>query len=259
MRNFRFTIEYDGTNYNGWQVQSNTQRKNGGRVRTIQGILENALFRSFSKKIRLISSSRTDSGVHAKAHVANFRTSTRLRPLRIKKALNSFLPDDIVIKKAEEVNPDFNAQYDTLSKTYKYIICNQEHVSPFVRKYVYHFRQPLDLFLMKSASKALLGKHDFTAFKSSVGKCEKSNSSVRTIKKSQVRKKKEFIEIDIEADGFLYNMVRNIVGTLIEIGRGKFPKESMRKILESKNRKTAGPTAPAKGLCLIDVKYVKKP
>ena len=252
MRNFRLIVEYDGTDYNGWQIQDRNQKRKGGRVKTIQGILGDALFKLFSKKIKLISSSRTDSGVHAKAHIANFRVSTEMPPLQIKKALNSLLPGDMVIKKIEGVTLNFNAQYDALSKIYRYVICNQDYVSPFARRYVYHFRQPLDVSIMKKEAKALLGTHDFTAFKSSG---EKAIDCKRTIKKLQVRKKNKFIEIYIEADGFLYNMVRNIVGTLIEIGRGKFPAGSMKKILKNKERQAAGPTVPAKGLWLISVKY----
>ena len=264
MRNFRLTIAYDGTDYNGWQIQSSTQYKKGGKVKTIQGVLENALFKIFLKKVRLTSSSRTDSGVHAKSHIANFKISTELQPAQIKKALNSFLPDDIIVKKAEEAAPDFNAQYDAINKKYRYVIRNHEDASPFFRRYVYHFRQPLDVLIMNKEAKALLGKHDFAAFKSSGGKRDVKKdsahlsariSSTRTIKALRVKKKKEFIEVDIEADGFLYNMVRNIVGTLIEAGRGKFRPGSVKKILKTKDRRTAGPTAPAKGLSLINVKY----
>lgn len=254
MRNFCLTIEYDGTDYNGWQIQSRTQRRKGGRVKTIQGVLEDALFNIFSKKIRLISSSRTDSGVHAKSHVANFKVSTRLRPIRIKKAINSILPDDILVKRVEEVGLDFNSQYDISSKTYKYVICNQDYVSPFIRNYVCHFKQPLDTTIMKKEAKVLLGTHDFSAFKSSSGN---AGNCRRTVKRLQIRRKKGLIEIVIEANGFLYNMVRNIVGTLIEVGRGKFPPGSTEKILKKRDRKIAGPPVPAKGLCLIWVKYLK--
>lgn len=253
MKNFRLTIEYDGTNYNGWQVQNRFQRRRGGRVKTIQGILEDTLFKIFSKKIRLISSSRTDSGVHARVHIANFKVSTRLRPPQIKKAINSLVADDIIVRKTEEVSLGFNAQYDVSSKAYRYVICNQEYVSPFVRHYVYHFKQPLDVSIMRKEAKCLLGTHDFTAFKSSDGKV---GNCKRTIKRLRIAKKAKFIEIAIEADGFLYNMVRNIVGTLIEIGRGKFPRGSMKKIIRDKDRRFAGPPAPAQGLCLMEVKYL---
>jgi tRNA pseudouridine38-40 synthase len=252
MRNLRLTIEYDGTGYNGWQAQAANQKKKGGRVKTIQAVLGDALFRLFSKRVKLISSGRTDSGVHAEAQVAHFKVHTELKPPRIKKALNTFLPADIRIKMVEVVNPDFNAQHDALNKTYRYAICNKDYVSPFARRYVYHFTYPLNISLMRKEAKVLLGTHDFSAFKSSAGEI---TNCKRTIKRLKIRKKKDFIEIEIEADGFLYNMVRNIVGTLLEIGRDKFPPGSARKILKSKDRRKAGPTVPAKGLCLINVKY----
>jgi tRNA pseudouridine38-40 synthase len=252
MRNFRLTVEYDGTEYNGWQIQNRNQRRKGGKVKTIQGVLSDALSKIFSKKIRLISSGRTDSGVHAKSHVANLKVSTRLQPSQVKKAINSLLPRDIVVKKVEEVPLSFNAQYDALSKTYRYAICNGGYVSPFIRRYVYRFKQPLDVSVMRKEAKILLGTHDLKAFKSSGGK---TIDNIRTIKKLTIKKSGALIEIDIEADSFLYNMARNIVGTLIEVGRNKFSTGSTRKILEKKDRRLAGPTVPARGLCLIDVTY----
>lgn len=257
MKNIRLTVEYDGTRYNGWQIQDKDQKRKGGKVKTIQGVLEGALCDLSGERIRLISSSRTDSGVHALNHIANFKSSTKLNPLKIKKALNSVLPGDIVIKEAKEADADFNAQYDAVSKTYRYSICTGDYISPFLKKYAYHFRQPLNVRLMRNESAVLLGKHDFEAFKSAGGDPEKNNF-VRTIKRLSVRRKNDLIEIEIEADGFLYNMVRNIVGTLIEAGRGRFSSGSAKKILESKNRKIAGPTVPAKGLFLLDVMYTAK-
>jgi len=258
MKNIMLTIEYDGTNYNGWQIQDKAQRKKGGRVKTIQGVLEGALFNILSARVRLISSSRTDSGVHAINHVANFKSSTTLKPARIKEALNALLPDDIAIKKAEEVDSRFNAQYDSASKTYRYRICNSDYISPFIKKYAYHFRQPLDISLMRKEAVALLGRHNFRAFMSA---CRGNDGELRrdcvmTIKRLEIRPHKSgLIEIIIEADGFLYNMARNIIGTLIEIGRGKFSPGSARYILRKKDRRLAGPTIPAKGLCLVEVKY----
>ena len=256
MRNFRLTIEYDGTDYSGWQIQSSSQTRKRGRVKTIQGILQDALLKLFSKSIKIASSSRTDSGVHAKGHVANFMVETRLGPLRAKEALNSLLPRDIIVTKAEVVKPGFNSQYDASSKTYRYIICNRDCVSPFIRRYVCHFRQPLDLSLMRKEARVLLGKHDFAAFMSySPGRRKKTGNSVRAVKELRVRGNNGLIEIDIEADGFLYNMARNIVGTLLEIGRGRFTEGSMKTILRSRDRRKAGPTAPAKGLQLLKVRY----
>lgn len=257
MRNIRLTIEYDGTRYNGWQVQDRKQRKKGGRVKTVQGVLEDALFNILSSRVRLISSSRTDSGVHALNHVANFKSKTRLTPARIKEALNAVLPPDIAVKKAEEAEKDFNAQHDAVSKTYRYTICTADYVSPFLKKYAHHLRQPLDISLMKKEAAALIGRHDFKAFRSSGGDTGQGDSN-RTIKRLDIRKKKGLIEIEIEADGFLYNMARSAVGTLIEAARGRFSPGSTLRILKSKDRKLAGPTAPAKGLCLINVEYAKK-
>ncbi|MDP3788840.1 MAG: tRNA pseudouridine(38-40) synthase TruA [Candidatus Omnitrophota bacterium] len=254
MKNIRLTIEYDGTRYNGWQVQDKKQKRKGGRVKTIQGVLEDALFNILSSRVRLISSSRTDSGVHAHGHAANFKSRTRLTPDRIKKALNSVLPPDIAVKEAREAGKDFNAQYDAVSKTYRYSICTGDYISPFLKKYTYHFRQTLDIPLMRKESAVLRGRHDFRAFRSSGGDPERDNC-VRTIKRLSVRKKNSLVEIEIEADGFLYNMARNIVGTLIEAGRGKFTPGSARRILKGRDRRAAGSTVPAKGLCLMEVKY----
>ncbi|MBU4377266.1 MAG: tRNA pseudouridine(38-40) synthase TruA [Candidatus Omnitrophica bacterium] len=257
MRNIKLTIEYDGTDYNGWQIQHKDQKRKGGRVKTIQGVLEGALFDLLGERVRLISSSRTDSGVHAENHTANFRSSAKLTSARIKKALNSLTPPDIVIKEAEEVRGDFNSQYDALSKTYRYLICNSEHISPFLRKYAYHFKQPLNFSLMRKEAKALIGRHNFSSFKSAYKGSDggQRKNSIRTVKRLEIRSKKGLIEIIIEADGFLYNMARNIAGTLIEAGRGRFPSGSARHILKKKDRRLAGPTAPAKGLCLLNVKY----
>lgn len=251
MKNIRLTVEYDGTNYNGWQIQDSEQRKKSGKVKTIQGTLEGALFNILSTKVRLISSSRTDSGVHALGHVANFKSSTKLTPTQIKNALNSVIPDDIVIKEAEEVGINFNAQYDAIDKAYRYLICNQNCISPFIRKYAYHFRQPLDVSLMRKEASTIVGKHDFRGFSNGA----KRENSVRTVKRLDVSKKGNIIKIEIEADGFLYNMARNIVGTLIEVGRGRFQPGTVKSILKKKDRSLAGPTVPAKGLCLAEVKY----
>ena len=253
MKNIKLTIEYDGTNYNGWQIQDKAQRKKGGRVKTIQGVLEDALFNILASRVRLISSSRTDSGVHALNHVANFKSSTKLKSARIRKALNSLLPDDIVIKEAREVNKSFNARYDAVSKTYRYLISKGDYISPFIRRYAYHFRQPLDVALMKKEARALVGRHDFKAFMSNTSGTERNNC-VKTVKRLDIKEKNGLIEITIEADGFLYNMARNIIGTLIEVGRGKFSPGSARYILRKKDRRLAGPTIPAKGLCLVEVK-----
>lgn len=244
MRNIRLVIEYDGTNYAGWQVQKN--------AKSIQATLETALKRILREKIKLISCGRTDSGVHAKGHVANFKTNSKIPLVNIQRGLNSILPKDIVIKEAKEVPLDFNSRFDAKSKVYRYTILNRSCPAALYRNYFYHIPYKLDLNLMRREAKVLLGRHDFKSFQAAD---KKERSSVRTIKKLTVKKKGDFIEIEMEADGFLYNMARNIVGTLVEIGRGRFKPGSMKNILKAKDRNLAGRTAPAKGLCLAEVKY----
>jgi tRNA pseudouridine38-40 synthase len=246
MRNLKLEIEYEGTNYCGWQVQNSSHKK------SIQEVIEKTLRRILQEKIRLIASGRTDAGVHALAQVANFETKSNIRPQKLQRALNSLLPQDIVITAIEEKNPDFHSRFSAKSKTYRYSILNRSYPSALLRNTVYHYPYPLDIKLMQKEAKILLGKHNFKSFQAS-GKLERD--PVRTIKSIKITKSQDRIYIDIEADGFLYNMVRNIVGTLLEIGRGKLPEGSLKKILSAKDRRLAGPTAPAKGLCLIRVKY----
>lgn len=261
MRNLKITIEYDGTRYAGWQVQNSRRIRKSPRQRpTIQATIEKALRKILQEKIRLIGSGRTDAGVHALGQVANFATKTKISLYKLQWALNGNLPDDIVIRSIEKPNPDFHSRFDARSKVYRYAILNRPYPSAFLRNRVYFYRHPLDVRLMQQEARALLGRHDFKAFQATD---KKERSSVRTIKKISIRNETPtlclvpctLLIIDIEADGFLYNMVRNIVGTLIEIGRGKFPRGNLKKILASKNRKLAGPTVPACGLCLSEVKY----
>ena len=252
LTNYKLTIEYDGTDYNGWQVQNFAGRSKGP---TVQGVLEDALEKIFTNRIKLTSSSRTDSGVHAKAHAANFKVVTSLEPHTIKKALNSYTPNDILVKKVERVSDEFNAQHSVKSKVYRYVIYNGIDQSPFSVRYAYHFKQRLSLSLMRKEAGYFLGSHDFTSFKSSHGGVNKPKDSKRTIKRVDIKKRGSYIVIDLEADGFLYYMARNIVGTLIEVGRGKFSSGSVRHILSARDRRLAGPTAPAKALTLIKVQY----
>jgi tRNA pseudouridine38-40 synthase len=246
MRNIKLEIEYDGSNYQGWQVQKSHQSK------TIQETLEKTLRKILQEKIRLIASGRTDSGVHAKGQVANFKTTKRIPLEKLQKALNALLPDDIAISEVKEVSPDFHARFAVKSKTYRYTILNRRWRSALLKDEAYFYPFPLDIKLMRKEAKCLLGRHDFTSFQASGSSCKQA---IRTIKKIEVCRQKDLIHIDIEADGFLYNMVRNIVGTLIKIGSAEFPKNSLKKILLLKNRKFAGPTAPPEGLCLVRVKY----
>jgi tRNA pseudouridine38-40 synthase len=251
MRNIRLTIEYDGTNYQGWQIQQNrphTLKKE----KTIQGIIEKALSQILQEEVRIIGASRTDTGVHAKGQTANFKTESEMPVAAIQRAVNSILPKDIIIKDVKEADLDFHARFDARSKTYRYQILNQGCNSVFTRSYHYHISYALDHRLMKKEARVLIGRHDFKSFQAAD---KKEKGSIRTIKRISVKKIGNLINIDVKADGFLYNMVRNIVGTLIEIGRGKFPCGSMKKILAAKDRNKAGPTAPAKGLCLMQVLY----
>jgi tRNA pseudouridine38-40 synthase len=247
IRNIRLTIEYDGTDYCGWQVQSRNSSK-----KSIQAVIEKALQKILQEKIKLIGSGRTDAGVHALAQVANFRTKAKIPATNLQKALNSILPDDISIFKAEDVKPDFHSRFSAKSKIYRYTILNRSYPSALSRNTAYFFTYPLNVKLMQKESRVLLGRHNFKSFQLTQ---KQEKNPVRTIEQIRVQKKADLIHIDIEADGFLYNMVRSIAGTLIEIGRGKLAPGSLKRILFAKNRKFAGPTALARGLCLLEVKY----
>jgi len=246
-RNIKLEIEYDGTNYCGWQIQKRHQV-----TKSIQETIEKPLRKILQEKIRLIASGRTDAGVHAKGQVANFHTNSQIPLKKLQVALNSLLPPDIAIKNAREVNSNFHSRFNAKSKLYRYTILNNAQRSAFLRNTAYLYPYSLNLKLMRSESEMLLGEHNFKAFQASD---KKERSAIRTIKNLKIRKGKGLIYIDIEADGFLYNMARNIIGTLIEIGRGRFRKGDLEKILQAKDRKLAGPTAPARGLCLLRVKY----
>jgi tRNA pseudouridine38-40 synthase len=245
MRNLKLTIEYDGTDYAGWQVQH-------AKTKTVQEETEKTLRKILQEKIRLIGSGRTDAGVHALAQVANFKTSKDIAPEKLRRALNGLLPQDIAVTKVAEVSADFHSRFAAKAKVYRYTILNRGYPSALLRNKVYFYSYPLDIKLMQREAKVLVGKHNFRAFQAAD---KKERNPVRTIKKLKIYRIKDLIHIELEADGFLYNMARNIAGTLLEIGRGKFPKGSLKRILLSRNRKIAGPTAPARGLTLIKVKY----
>lgn len=258
MRNIKLTVGYEGTRYAGWQAQ----RKSTDKKKTIQEAIEKVLSRILQESIKVIGSGRTDAGVHAFAQVANFKTNSALECRNIQKGLNSLLPADIRISRAEEVPAVFHSRFAAQSKLYRYNIVNGAVISPFMDRYAYWVRYPLDVSGMNCAAGYLLGRHNFRSFQA-VDKKEKS--AIRTLKrldivagsyKTAVGVEEQVISIDIEADGFLYRMVRNIVGTLIDVGRGKLNPGEMKKILAVKNRAYAGPCAPAKGLCLVEVRYV---
>ncbi len=195
---------------------------------------------------------RTDSGVHAAGQVANFKTRSNLSLKKVKDALNSSLAEDILIVSAEYAPLEFDSQRSAIAKRYRYTVTTVRFADPFIRHFASSFSYPLNIGSMRRAARALAGRHDFKAFQSA--KSSESNT-VRTIKDIKIEKRADLVYIDLWADGFLYNMVRIIAGTLLEIGRGKMPEESIKEILAKRDRRSAGPTAPAKGLCLMSVEY----
>lgn len=246
--NIRLTIEYDGTHFHGWQIQNSKDR-------TIQGELEKACKKLFGKPIRIIGSGRTDSGVHAAGQVAHFKVNSLLTMEKIHRALNALLPEDIGILAVEDAKPNFHARYSAKSKVYRYTILNRKSRGALQRDFSYFYPYPLNLRIMKTAAKGLIGRHNFKSFQATPPADEAHKSTVRTIKRILMTQKGEFLFMDIEANGFLHKMVRNIVGTLLEIGSGRLPEGSIKEILAKKNRIYAGKTAPAKGLCLLKVRY----
>ena len=245
VRNIKLLIEYDGTNYQGWQVQP--------KGPTIQGILEEKIGLLTGQPVQLFGSGRTDSGVHALGQVAHFKTQSQMDIHTIRRALNSLLPHDIVIQKAEEVDEGFHARKYSKSKIYEYRILNRNLRSAFHRGYVWHIPQKLNLTEMKKATQSLIGEHDFSAFRT-VG--SPTRTTVRRVIRAEWKRGRDgLIRFEIEANGFLKQMVRSIIGTLVEIGKGRMEAAEIREILNSRDRKEAGPTAPAQGLFLKEVKY----
>ena len=245
MPNFKITIEYDGSAYHGWQRQAED--------RTIQGEIENALMTMTGDRFTVTGSGRTDAGVHALNQTANFRCAKSLTPEAFLKGLNSLLPDDIVITSCTVVPEKFHARYDVKSKVYHYRILNRLLPAAISRQYAWHIRKKLDLEAMKEAICCILGSHDFKAFE---GSGSPRASSIRSIINADfVITDNDYIVLRIEGDGFLKFMVRNIVGTLVDVGLDKITPDDFKQILVSKDRNLAGITAPAHGLFLMEVKY----
>ena len=244
MKRIKLTIAYDGTNYCGWQIQPNGI--------TIEEVLNKALSKMTGEEILVIGASRTDSGVHAMGNVAVFDTETTIPPEKIAVALNQRLPDDIVIIKSEEVPLDFHPRYCDCSKTYEYHIINTRIPVPTKRLTNYFVSYVLDIEKMRQAASYLVGEHDFVSFCNVRTDVE---NTVRTITALDILTNGDEITIRITGNGFLYNMVRIIVGTLIRVGRGFYEPEKVKEILEAKDRKAAGVTAPAHGLMLMEIKY----
>ena len=244
MKRIKLTIAYDGTNYCGWQIQPNGI--------TIEEILNKALSKMTGEEVFVIGASRTDSGVHAMGNVAVFDTDTTIPAEKIAVALNQRLPDDIVITKSEEVPLDFHPRYCNCSKTYEYHIINTRIPIPTKRLTNYFVSYVLDIDKMRQAASYLVGEHDFVSFCNVRTDVE---NTVRTITALDILTNGNEITIRITGNGFLYNMVRIIVGTLIRVGRGFYEPEKVKEILEAKDRKAAGVTAPAHGLMLVEIKY----
>lgn len=244
MRNIKLIIEYNGKGFNGWQKQPNKLN--------IQGEIERAIGELTNEEINLIASGRTDAGVHSFGQTANFYTNSKIPIEKFAIAINSKLKKTIVIKSAEEVDEKFHSRYSVHNKRYRYIINNSEQGTAIYKDLEYHMPVKLNVDKMKEAIKYFEGKHDFSAFKSSG---TSSKSSVREIYKAEIIDKDEKIYIELTGNGFLYNMVRIIAGTLVDVGLGKIEPEDIPKIIESKKRENAGKTLPPHGLYLMEVNY----
>ena len=244
-KNIRLSLAYDGSRYHGWQRQNNTL--------TLQGTIEEKIEMMVCEPVRLIASGRTDAGVHAVNQVCNFKTRSNLDPETIKKGLNGLLPDDIFIRNAVYVPFEFHARYSVKSKVYEYRILNKEDPDVFMRKYLWYIKTPLNLKVMAKCLGHLLGRYDFSSFRSSGSG---NLDPVRSILRAELNgTEKGLLRVVIEADGFLRHMVRNIVGTVVEAGLGRISFSRFEKILESRDRRSAGIKAPPQGLFLMDVQY----
>lgn len=246
MKRVMLIVAYDGTEYCGWQIQPNGE--------TIEGVLNRELTHLLGEKIVVTGASRTDAGVHSCGNVAVFDTSARMPAEKISYALNQRLPEDIVVQFSGEVSADFHPRHCHSRKTYEYRILNREFRDPNRRKNTHFYYRHLDIEAMQKAAEYLVGEHDFKSFCSIRAEVE---STIRTIYELKVSEENELITIRITGSGFLYNMVRIIAGTLIQVGAGERSPQEMKEILEAKNREAAGPTAPAKGLTMIGIEFEK--
>jgi len=253
LRNLKLTLAYDGADLCGYELQPGK--------RTVRGEIEKALFLVLKKKVSIVSSSRTDAGVHALQNVINFKTSQKIPVDRISPALNSLLPEDIRVLKAEEKGESFNSRFEAKSKEYEYLIYNGEILPPSLRAFVWQVKPKLNVAAMQKAAKQLVGQNDFSSF---CAARSDDKDFVRTIYSFSIRhsafgiwdgQKIKIIRLKVKGGGFLYKMVRNIAGTLVEVGLGRFTPENVKTILAAQNRRQAGKTAPAHGLCLLRVNY----
>jgi tRNA pseudouridine38-40 synthase len=241
---FKVTLAYDGTNYVGWQRQA--------AGTSVQGLVEGALRELDGREVVLHGAGRTDAGVHALGQVASCALDRAIEPDVLMRALNARLPADVRVVSADTVAPDFHARFAAKGKTYRYRICNADVMSPFERQYAWHVFGALDVGAMDAAARLLDGRHDFAAFQTAAGT---NRTTERTITSSRVRRDAHVVLYDISGDGFLRHMVRAIVGTLVDVGRGRRPSDEMREVLLSRDRGRAGSTAPPRGLFLVGVEY----
>jgi tRNA pseudouridine38-40 synthase len=246
VKRYKLTIAYDGTAYNGWQRQSETPG-----VNTVQREVEKAAGSIVSHPCIVLGSSRTDTGVHALGQVAAMNAATTLDVARLRKAINSRLPPDILIRDMEEVPADFDVR-STKHKRYRYLIWADSDRPVFYRHYVYHYYRPLNIELMQAAASHFVGTHDFLAFR---GRTDKRMNTTRTMYTCRIHRRGPLVIFGVEGSGFLYHMVRTMVGTLLQVGSGHWPAEFVPEIIASKDRKQAGPCAPAQGLCLQWIRF----
>ena len=243
-KKYLLIIEYEGTSYCGWQIQ-----KNGISV---QELVEKALSNITKTETTILSSGRTDAGVHAEAMPAHFVTESKMKPIEFLFALNSFLPLDITIKEVRKVPMAFNSRGSAKRKLYRYTILNRNYPSALNYRRSWFIPHALDVAAMRRAAKYYVGKHDFTSFRA--GNCN-AKTPIRILNRVEIFKEESFLHLEFEGKGFLKHMVRNLVGTLVHVGRKHIPARQVKTILQARNRRIAGPTAPAQGLCLIKVSY----
>ena len=252
-RTLRLTIAYDGTRYAGWQIQnSNKQHATSNRKPTIQGTLERVLRQILQERVTVVGSGRTDAGVHALSQVAHLEMRSTMPPARLRRSLNQLLPSDIALTRVSECHAPFHARFDAARKHYRYRIVIGEVVLPFIQPYVHQVRVPLLLSRMRREAAVLCGRHDFRAFARSGSD---GGGTVRSVRSVRVSRRGQELHIDVVGNGFLHTMVRSMVGTLVDIGRGRLSAGTIRQMLRTRDRRLAGTTAPAKGLTLVSVGY----
>lgn len=244
MRRIRLVVEFDGTAYQGWQRQ--------GRRPTVQAALESAVRAVTRERVTVMGAGRTDAGVHAEGQVAAFDTTSKIPAAKFREALNANLPPDVAVIDAADAPPGFQPQFGATSKHYRYVVLNRASRPALLRDRVGLVRGKLDVDPMRAAARALVGTHDFRAFASQADRLENTR---RTVKRLDVVRDGDRIVFDVEGDGFLYNMVRAVVGTLLQVGRGKRPPEDIARVLDGRDRRRAGPNAPACGLTLVSVSH----